>query len=68
MVHLGHMAGSQADLVAIGGIARRRGLGQLPLGQLALQGLVKGYPGVAAAGELVLTDRLVHLRQVHPLP
>ena len=45
------MAGSQADLVAIGGIARRRGLGQLPLGQLALQGLVKGYPGVAAAGE-----------------
>ena len=34
VVDLGHMAGGQADLVAVGGVARRRGLGQLPLGQL----------------------------------
>ena len=51
MVQLGNMAGGQADLVAVGGIARRGGGGQLPLGQLALQGLVKGHPGIAAAGE-----------------
>ena len=51
VVHLGHVAGGQADLVAVGGVARRGGHRQLPLGQLAGQGLVKGHPGVAAAGE-----------------
>ena len=43
------MAGGQSDLVAVGGVARRGGLGQLALGELALQGLAEGDPGVAAA-------------------
>ena len=34
-----HLTGGQADLIAIRGIARRRGGGQLPLGQLAGQRL-----------------------------
>ncbi len=45
VVHLGHVAGGQADLVAVGGVARGGGRGELALGQLARGGLVKGHPG-----------------------
>ena len=51
VVELRHVAGGQADLVAVGGVARRGGLGDLPLGQLALQGLLHRGAGVAAASE-----------------
>ena len=51
VVHLGHVAGGQADLVAVGGVARRRSGGQLPLGQLSRGGLSQRHPGVAAAGD-----------------
>ena len=51
VVDFGHMAGGQANLVAVGGVARGGGLGDLALGQLALQRLVHGDPGVAAAGD-----------------
>ena len=50
VIYLRHMAGSQTDLVAVGGIARRRRLGDAALGQLARQGLVQCLAGVAAAG------------------
>ncbi len=45
MVDLGHVAGGQTDLVAVGGVARGGGLGQLALGQLALQRLTRGARG-----------------------
>ena len=50
VVQLCHMAGGQTDLVAVGGIARRGGLAQLPLGQLAGEGLVQGGAGVSRTG------------------
>ena len=46
MIDLGHMAGGQTDLVAVGGVSRRRCLAQLSLGQLSFQCLTKGGPGV----------------------
>ena len=58
VIDLIHQAGGQTDLVAIGGVARRRGLGQLALGQLALQSFAHGRPGVAAAGQ---PHGLVHI-------
>ena len=51
VVDFAHHAGGQPDLVAVGGVARRGGGAQLPLGQLALQGLVQRGAGVAAAGD-----------------
>ena len=48
MVQLRHVAGGKADLVAVGGVPRRGGLGDLPLGQLALQRLGQGHRGIAA--------------------
>ena len=45
------MAGGKANLVAVGGVAGGSGLGQLPLGQLAGDGVRHGDAGVAAAGE-----------------
>ena len=51
VVDLGDMPGGQADLVSVGGIARRRRLAELPLGELAGQGLFNRRPGIAAAGE-----------------
>ena len=51
MVQLRHMAGGEADLVAVGGVPRRRRLGDLPLGQLAGEGVLKAGPWVAAAGD-----------------
>ena len=50
MVQLRHMAGGQTDLVAIGRIARGGGLAQLPLRQLAGEGLVQRGTGVSRAG------------------
>ena len=58
VVQLADQAGGQADLVAVGGIARRGGLGDLPLGQLAGDGILQGGPGVAAAGD---PHGLVHI-------
>ena len=43
------MAGGKADLVAVGRIARRRGLRELSLGELAGKGLRKRLARVAAA-------------------
>ena len=51
VVDLIHLAGGQADLVAVGGIARRRGGDQLALGQLAGQGLADRDQGVPRAGD-----------------
>ena len=51
VINLRHMAGGKTDLVAIGGIPRRRRLTQLPLGQLALHGLFKGGPGIPRSGK-----------------
>ena len=51
VVDLADHAGGQADLVAIGGVARRRSDRQLALGELALQRLAHRIPHVAAAGE-----------------
>ncbi len=51
VVQLGDVAGSQADLVAVGRIACGSGLAQLTLGQLAGDGLAEGLPGVACAGD-----------------
>ena len=51
VIDLRHMAGGKADLVAVGGVARRRGLAELPLGKLAGKGLTEGLAGVTAAGD-----------------
>ena len=51
VVELGDHAGGQANLVAVGGVARGGGGGQLALGQTALNGLAHGRAGVAAAGD-----------------
>src|SRR5699024_7690194 len=51
VVDLIHLAGGQADLVAVGGIARGRGGDQLALGQLAGQSLADRDQGVAYAGD-----------------
>ena len=50
VVQLRHMAGGQTDLVAVGGIARGGGLAQLPLRQLAGEGLVQRGTGVTRTG------------------
>ena len=50
MVQLRHMAGGKADLVAVGGIARGGGLAQLPLRQLAGEGLVQRGTGITRTG------------------
>ena len=51
VVQLRHMAGSQTDLVAVGGVTRGGGLTELPLGQLAGQGVLQRGPGVSRAGD-----------------
>ena len=51
VVNFRHVARGKADLVAVGGIARRRGLGQLALGQLASQRIHQRLAGVPAAGD-----------------
>ena len=51
MIQLIHDAGGKADLVAVGGIARGGGGHQLPLGQLAGQGLADRLQGVCRAGD-----------------
>ena len=58
VVHLGHMAGGQADLVAVGRVAGGSGGGQLALGQLALHGPVIGGAGVTAPGQ---AQSLIHI-------
>ena len=50
MVNLVYEAGSKADLVAIGGVARSSGLAQLALRQLVLEGLRERHGRVARAG------------------
>ena len=51
VVDLRHMAGGEADLVAVGGITRRGGLRQLSLGQLARKCFRQGLARIAAAGD-----------------
>ena len=51
MVNLIHNAGGKADLVAVGGIARGGGGDDLPLGQLAGDGLGHGGQRVGRAGD-----------------
>ena len=51
MVNLIHNAGGKADLVAVGGIARGGGGDDLPLGQLAGDGLGHGSQRVGRAGD-----------------
>ena len=51
MVNFIHNAGGKADLVAVGGIAGCSGGDQLPLGQLAGNGLGDGLQGVRRAGD-----------------
>ena len=50
MVKLRHMTRGKADLVAVRGIARRGGLAQLTLRQLAGKGFIKAYARIARAG------------------
>ena len=50
MVQLVHLAGCQADLVAVGRVARRRRGHQLALRQLARQRLAHGHERVGRAG------------------
>ena len=50
MVKLRHMARGKAYLVAVRGIARRGGLAQLTLRQLAGKGFIKAYARIARAG------------------
>ena len=50
MVKLRHMARGKAYLVAVRGIARRGGLAQLTLRQLAGKGFIKAYTRIARAG------------------
>ena len=58
VVELADHTGGKADLVAVGGIARRGGGTQLALGQLTGQRLVHGGAGVAAAGD---AHGLIHI-------
>ena len=58
VVQFRHMAGGQADLVAVGGVARGSGLAELPLGQLAGEGVLQGGPGVTGTGD---PHGLVHI-------
>ena len=51
MVDLLHQAGGNADLVAVGRIAVRRGSDDLSLGQLALHGLIQRTPRICRAGD-----------------
>ena len=51
VVDFGHVPGGQADLVSVGGVARRRRLAELPLGELAGRRVFQGRPGIAAARE-----------------
>ena len=51
MVDLTDLAGGKADLVAVGGVARRGGLGQLALGELAGNGFGDRRAGIPAAGD-----------------
>ena len=51
VIDLIHLTGSEADLVAVGGITGGSGGHQLALGQLAGQGLTDGLEGVACAGD-----------------
>ena len=51
VIKLRHMAGGKTDLVAVGRIACGGGLTELPLGELAGQGVLQGSPGVARAGD-----------------
>ncbi len=50
MVKLGNMAGGQADLIAIGGIAGSCSLAELALGQLAGQGFIQRDAGISGTG------------------
>ena len=58
VVQLGDLAGGQADLVAVGGIPRGGAGSDFPAGQLAVECLLKGDGGVAAAGD---AHGLVHI-------
>ena len=51
MVELVHLAGGQADLVAIGGVPRSRLGDDGPLGELAGHGLLNGGEGVGCTGQ-----------------
>ena len=58
VIELGDLAGSQANLVAVGGVALSGPGGDFPAGELAVHGLGKGQSGVAAAGD---AHGLVHI-------
>ncbi len=51
VVELAHLAGREADLVAVGGVAGRGGAHELALRQLALERLARGDGGVGRAGD-----------------
>ena len=51
IVQFRHLAGGQPDLVAIGGISRRRAGGNFPGRQLAGDGLFKRQAGISATGD-----------------
>ena len=51
MINLSNVACCKADLVAVGRIARRCGLCQSALGQLALKGILQWSAGISAAGK-----------------
>ena len=50
MVQLGNMAGSQTNLVAVGGVTGCGSLADLTLGQLAGQGLAQRLSGITGTG------------------
>ena len=51
VINLADLAGGKADLVAVGRIPRRGGLGQLALGELAGDGFGDRRAGIPAAGD-----------------
>ena len=58
VVQFSHVTGGKANLVAIGGVAGSSGGCKLPLGELALDGILQADPGIAAAGD---AHGLVHI-------
>ena len=51
VVDFSNVAGSQADLVAVGRVASGCSLAQLTLGQLACQSLLQRLPGIGSTGD-----------------